>query len=265
MKRKNIKSILMAVIIPVVVTTVSCSSTQRSIHIEPGNQIAKADVNLQSASVTMTKENVEVSVKGVILPDPNGGTIHPTFWVTVTNNRKEKIDLNPAKARLVDSFGNQYRPLPMSLENSDSKDIYYKIVEPDAWSYFSLNYGWHYYPFHPSNSRFHRSRRSGFRTILSPRGDHPVQRAWVEEQVPQCGYCQSGQIMSAVALLATRERPTDADIDAAMSGNVCRCGTYGAIRRAIHRAADLQAADHAAAEPPAAAISTGAGGVRGDG
>ncbi len=89
---------------------------------------------------------------------------------------------------------------------------------------------------------------------LSPDGGHPVQQAWVEEQVPQCGYCQSGQIMSAVALLATRETPTDADIDAAMSGNVCRCGTYGAIRRAIHRAADLQA--HA--------ISTDAGGAGGD-
>ena len=180
MKRKNRSSFLMAVIIPVVVTTVSCASTQKSIHIEPGNQIAKADVNLQSASVTMTKENVEVSVKGVILPDPNGGTLHPTFWVTVTNNRKEKIDLNPAKARLVDSFGNQYRPLPMSLENSDSKDIYYKIVEPDAWSYFSLNYGWHYYPFHPSNSRFHRSRRSGFRTIhYYPRFRYSGDLFWV--------------------------------------------------------------------------------------
>jgi isoquinoline 1-oxidoreductase alpha subunit len=77
---------------------------------------------------------------------------------------------------------------------------------------------------------------------LSPDGGHPVQQAWVEEQVPQCGYCQSGQILSAVALLATGEGPTDADIDAAMSGNVCRCGTYGAIRRAIHRAADLM--DH---------------------
>ena len=76
---------------------------------------------------------------------------------------------------------------------------------------------------------------------LSPDGPHPVQQAWVEEQVPQCGYCQSGQIMSAVALLATNETPTDADIDTAMSGNVCRCGTYRAIRRAIHRAADLQA------------------------
>ena len=68
---------------------------------------------------------------------------------------------------------------------------------------------------------------------------HPVQRAWMELDVPQCGYCQSGQIMSAVALLASNPAPTDADIDAAMSGNICRCGTYPRIRKAIHRAAEL--------------------------
>jgi isoquinoline 1-oxidoreductase subunit alpha len=72
---------------------------------------------------------------------------------------------------------------------------------------------------------------------LSADGSHPVQRAWVAEQVPQCGYCQSGQIMSAAALLAEKKAPSDADIDAAMSGNFCRCGTYQRIRKAIHRAA----------------------------
>ncbi len=66
---------------------------------------------------------------------------------------------------------------------------------------------------------------------------HPVQRAWIAEDVPQCGYCQPGQIMSAVALLARNKQPTDRDIDEAMSGNLCRCGTYNRIRRAIHRAA----------------------------
>jgi len=70
---------------------------------------------------------------------------------------------------------------------------------------------------------------------------HPVQQAWLEEDVPQCGYCQSGQIMAAVALLNKNSRPTDADIDTAMRGNICRCGTYGPIRRAIHRAVDLKA------------------------
>lgn len=67
---------------------------------------------------------------------------------------------------------------------------------------------------------------------------HAIQQAWIEEQVPQCGYCQSGQIMSAVALLKEKPVPTDEDIDAAMSGNLCRCGTYDRIRKAIHRAAD---------------------------
>ena len=74
---------------------------------------------------------------------------------------------------------------------------------------------------------------------LSDDGSHPVQEAWVEEQVPQCGYCQSGQILSAAALLEQNGAPTDADIDVAMVGNICRCGAYDAIRRAIHRAAEL--------------------------
>jgi isoquinoline 1-oxidoreductase alpha subunit len=76
---------------------------------------------------------------------------------------------------------------------------------------------------------------------LSPDRSHPVQKAWIELDVPQCGYCQSGQIMSAVALLARTSQPSDADIDAAMSGNICRCGTYQRIRAAIHRAAQLKA------------------------
>ena len=72
---------------------------------------------------------------------------------------------------------------------------------------------------------------------LSADGDHPVQRAWRELNVPQCGYCQPGQIMSAAALLERNPNPSDADIDMAMSGNICRCGTYTRIRKAIHRAA----------------------------
>ncbi len=76
---------------------------------------------------------------------------------------------------------------------------------------------------------------------LSAGRSHPLQRAWVELDVPQCGYCQSGQIMSAAALLRHNPQPTDAEIDAAMAGNVCRCGTYQRIRAAIHRAAVLAA------------------------
>ena len=74
---------------------------------------------------------------------------------------------------------------------------------------------------------------------LSEEGTHPLQRAWQEVDVPQCGYCQAGQIMSAAALLAGNPKPTDADIDAAMNGNICRCGTYLRIRQAIHMAANM--------------------------
>lgn len=82
----------------------------------------------------------------------------------------------------------------------------------------------------------------GFRSIttiegLSMNGEHPLQQAWIAEGVPQCGFCQPGQIMTAAALLAQNLHPSDADIDQAMAGNLCRCGTYQRIRRAIHRAA----------------------------
>jgi isoquinoline 1-oxidoreductase alpha subunit len=85
-------------------------------------------------------------------------------------------------------------------------------------------------------------------TIEGLGGAHPVQAAWIAGDVPQCGYCQSGQIMSAAALLAHKPAPSDADIDAAMSGNICRCGAYQRIRAAIH-----QAAGQAAGVAPAAA------------
>jgi isoquinoline 1-oxidoreductase subunit alpha len=75
---------------------------------------------------------------------------------------------------------------------------------------------------------------------LSNDNSHPLQRAWIEHSVPQCGYCQSGQIMSAAALLSRTTEPSDSEIDSAMAGNLCRCGTYLRIRKAIHRAAELK-------------------------
>ncbi len=77
-------------------------------------------------------------------------------------------------------------------------------------------------------------------TTIEGLNNHPVQQAWIEEDVPQCGYCQSGQIMTAAALLAKTARPTDSDINEAMRGNICRCGAYCEIRKAIHRAADIK-------------------------
>ncbi len=77
---------------------------------------------------------------------------------------------------------------------------------------------------------------------LSPDGSHPLQRVWCDLDVPQCGYCQAGQIMSAAALLAGKPKPSDADIDAALAGNLCRCGTYLRIREAVHKAAGMAVA-----------------------
>jgi isoquinoline 1-oxidoreductase subunit alpha len=74
---------------------------------------------------------------------------------------------------------------------------------------------------------------------LSQRGDHPAQQAWIEESVPQCGYCQGGQVMTAAALLSTNKNPSETDIETAMKGNICRCGTYLRIRKAIQRAATI--------------------------
>jgi len=76
---------------------------------------------------------------------------------------------------------------------------------------------------------------------LSPDRSHPLQQAWIAEQVPQCGYCQSGMLMTAAELLARKPKPTDADIDGSLGGHICRCGTYQRIRRAVHRAAELKA------------------------
>jgi isoquinoline 1-oxidoreductase alpha subunit len=88
------------------------------------------------------------------------------------------------------------------------------------------------------------SRAAGQKVVtiegLSQHNDHPLQQAWQQIDVPQCGYCHSGQIMSAVVLLRENPNPTDADIDAAMAGNICRCGTYPRIRKAIHLAAGLE-------------------------
>jgi isoquinoline 1-oxidoreductase alpha subunit len=84
---------------------------------------------------------------------------------------------------------------------------------------------------------------------LSADGTHPVQVAWMELDVPQCGYCQAGQMMSAAALLATTPKPTDADIDRAMNGNLCRCGTYLRIRQAIHKAATIAQSSNQTAKP----------------
>ncbi len=98
-------------------------------------------------------------------------------------------------------------------------------------------------------------------TTIEGLSNHPVQQAWIELDVPQCGYCQSGQIMQAASLLAKNQRPTDTDIDEVMRGNICRCGTYQDIRAAIHRAVALKRAANGTKPATQAAVTAAQGGV----
>ncbi len=145
------------------IITVGCSGTQKSIYLEPGKQVARSDVDLNEGSITQKIDGVEVSAKGVILPDSDGKSLHPSFWVTVKNNRNSKIQFNPTKARLVDSFGDQHRPLPMSLNRNDKEEFYYKVIDPHTRLFYSIHYRWDYYPFYPYKTRFHR--RGGGRQL----------------------------------------------------------------------------------------------------
>ena len=158
MKQKQMISYMM-VLAATGIISVGCSGTQKSIYLEPGNQAERADVDLKEGSITQTIDDVEVSVKGVILPESSGKSLHPSFWVTIKNNRNSKIQFNPSKARLVDSFGDQFRPLPMSLYENGKDEFYYKVINPDTRLFYSIRYGWDYYPFYPYKTRFHRRGR----------------------------------------------------------------------------------------------------------
>ena len=163
MKNINVKTFQIIAVGMLGIIFAGCSASQKIISLEPGSQVEKADVDLKSGSVTQTLEDVEVLVKGVILPSSEGESLHPTFWVTVTNNRDSKIKLNPAKARLVDSNGNQYRPLSMSLNGNSDEKVYYQVIDPNVRTFYSGRYGYDYYPFYPHRSyRLHRRHR-GYR------------------------------------------------------------------------------------------------------
>lgn len=126
-----------------------CAGTQKKISLEPGKQVIEADVDIQSGAVTQQMENVEVSVQAAMLPEPNGDTPYPTFWITIRNNRDNKITIKPAQAMLIDSFGKQYKPLAMSTDSIASHENKYVVVDPYVHTYFSLNFGWPFYPLYP--------------------------------------------------------------------------------------------------------------------
>ena len=170
MRQKQMKT-YMIVLAATGIFIVGCSGTQKNIYLEPGKQAKRADVDLNEGSITQKIDGVEVFVKGVILPGLNGKSLHPSFWVTIKNNRSSKLLFNPAKARLVDSFGDQYRPLPMSLNENGKEEFYYKVINPDTRLFYSIQYGWDYYPFYPYRTRFHRGGRGRHGRIRHVRYD----------------------------------------------------------------------------------------------
>lgn len=139
----------------------ACAPRQR-ISLEPGVQITDATVDLESGSVSQERNGVVVTAQGAMLPSPRGSTLHPTFWVTVQNNREGRIAVTPTDARLVDSFGNQLDPVPMSVDRG-GREVRYAVVDPEIRTYVSLHYGWPYYPLYPYPGWFAPPRYSRFR------------------------------------------------------------------------------------------------------
>jgi hypothetical protein len=126
----------------------ACATGQNRVALEPGVQRGSADVDLESGSVTVERDGVVVTAQGAMLPAPRGGTLHPTFWVTVQNNREERISVRPTDARLVDTFGDQLGPVPMSVDR-DGREVGYALVDPEIRTYVGLHFGWPYYPIYP--------------------------------------------------------------------------------------------------------------------
>ena len=161
---------------------VACAPRQR-IALEPGVQITDADVDLESGSVSQERAGVVVTAQGAMLPAPRGSTLHPTFWVTVQNDREERIAVTPTDARLVDAFGNQLEPMPMAVDRG--RDVRYALVDPEIRTYVSLHFGWPYYPLYPYPGWFAPPRYSRFRYWhLDPFWALGVGPVWVMEVGP---------------------------------------------------------------------------------
>lgn len=126
----------------------ACASGPKRVALTPGAQPGDATVDWETGSVTLEQEGVLVTAQGALLPDPRGRVLHPTFWVTVENDREERISVRPSDARLVDAAGRQMEPVPMSVDVG-GREVRYALVDPRIRTYVSLHYGWPYYPLYP--------------------------------------------------------------------------------------------------------------------
>jgi hypothetical protein len=163
----------------------ACATGPSRIALEPGPQTGPADVDFESGSVTIERDLVMVTAQGALLPAPRSGKLHPTFWVTVQNDRDERISVRPTDARLVDTFGNQLEPVPMSVDRG-GREVGYALVDPEIRTYVGLHFGWPYYPIYPypgwyAHPRYGRTRYWAFDPFWTF-GFGPV---WVTEVWPR--------------------------------------------------------------------------------
>ncbi len=150
MYSKIVHKLFIGGVVAAFVFLAGCATTQKTVSLQPGTQITNAQVNPDSEAVTQQQDSVEVSVQAAMLPGPYDNTTHPSFWVTVQNNRSTQISLKPAAARMIDSFGNQFDPVPMAVETNNKNEVdQYVIVDPEIHAYFGLHYGWPFYPMYP--------------------------------------------------------------------------------------------------------------------
>jgi hypothetical protein len=183
------KSVAVAVVV-VTIILAGCAATQNRVSLEPGKQVTNAEIDLQTGVVKQDQDSVQVSVQGAMLPGPyNDNDLHPSFWVTIQNNRKTPISLKPAAARLIDSAGNQFSPVPMSVETKDRDEVdQYVMVDPEINLYFGLHYGWPFYPLYPYPAwrRHGYFFRGGF-GWYDPFWDFGPRVAWVKKIVTEKG------------------------------------------------------------------------------
>lgn len=156
-----------------------CGGQQKLIHLQPGEQVAGAEVDTAANSVVQKSEEVIVKVKAAMMPIEHKNDLYPTFWVTVENTGKNKVTLQPAQARLIDSFGDQYEPLPVSVKESEETVDYYWVPDPLFWGRFSTWRGWPYYYMSPYPRGIARGRIRWV-TYYDPFWDPYFNRVWVE-------------------------------------------------------------------------------------
>lgn len=161
----------------------ACGPRQH-VALRPGVQPGDATVDVETGTVTRGQDGIAVDVQAAMLPEPHGDRPRPTFWVTVRNDRDEKIVVTPADARLVDSFGVQHAPVPMSVEGSGG-NLRYALVDPEVHSYVALHFGWPYYPIYPYRSWFPHWRDSRIRPWhYDPFWSMGVRPVWIVEIAP---------------------------------------------------------------------------------